>query len=115
MEKFLYLIRGGDARRAKASPEAMQEHMKKWGAWMQKLAKEGKVSGGEPLQKEGKVVTGVNAVTTDGPYAEGKEIVGGYLLINAKDLDEAVEISKECPALEFDGLVEIRQVVQLNM
>jgi hypothetical protein len=112
MEKFLYLFRGGN--RAQQSPEQMQESMKKWGAWMQKLAKEGKLNGGEPLEHEGTLVKGKSAVVTDGPYAEGKEIVSGYLLVNANSLEEAVEMSKECPILEREGSVEVRQIIPLN-
>jgi hypothetical protein len=47
----------------------------------------------------------------DGPFAEGKEVVGGYLLIRSNDLDEAVEISKGCPGYEFDGSVEVREIL----
>jgi len=115
MEKFLYLFRGGDKVRAQQSPEAIQENMKKWGAWMQKLGKEGKLNAGEPLEKEGSIVKGRDAIITDGPYAEGKEIVSGYLLVNANNFEEAVEMSKECPILEHEGSVEVRKVIPINM
>lgn len=114
MEKFLYIIRGGNDR-DKLPPEIFQESMAKWSAWMQKLVKEGKLEKGEPLQSGGKTVAGANALITDGPYAEGKEIVCGYLLVNAKDLNEAVAMSKECPILKIDGSVEVRQIIPLNM
>jgi len=54
-------------------------------------------------------------VVTDGPYAESKDVIGGYTLIEAKDLAEAVELSKGCPILERDGAVEVRPVMKLNM
>ncbi|GJM33157.1 MAG: hypothetical protein DHS20C18_21580 [Saprospiraceae bacterium] len=111
MSKFLYLFRGGDASTTKMSPEAMQTHMQKWGAWMQGLAKENILIDGLPLAKEGKIVGGKGEVITDGPFAEGKEIVGGYLMVNADSLAKAVEISKGCPILEFgDGTVEVREI-----
>jgi hypothetical protein len=114
MSEFLYLFRGGDAREAGGSPERMQEHMGKWMKWMEDLGKKGKLSGGLPLKNEGKIVRN-NGVVTDGPYAEGKEIVGGYLIVKAADLSEATEISKGCPIFEFDGTVEVREIQSMEM
>ena len=70
---------------------------------------------GEPLDKTGKVLRGRAKSITDGPFVEGKEIVGGYLIVNAGSLDQAVEISKGCPIFEHDGSMEVRQVQELNM
>lgn len=114
MSEFLYLFRGGDARAASGSPEAMQAHMGKWMTWMDDLAKQGKLSGGLPLKNDGKTVQS-RGVVTDGPYAEGKEIVGGYLIVKANDLNEATEISKDCPIFEYDGTVEIREIQSMEM
>lgn len=115
MKEYLYLFRGGDARRVQQSPEEMQEHMQKWGAWMGKLAQQGKLTAGQPLQKEGKVVEKAGEIITDGPFAEGNEIVGGYLIVKAGDLVEAVEMSKECPIFEHDGTVEVREIAPMDM
>jgi len=52
---------------------------------------------------------------TDGPFAEAKDIVGGYTLIEARDLDQGVELSKGCPIFEVEGTVEVRPVMKLNM
>jgi hypothetical protein len=52
---------------------------------------------------------------TDGPFAESKDIVGGYTLVQARDLDEAVELSKGCPIFEGEGVVEVRPIMQMNM
>lgn len=114
MSKFLFLFRGGDGRMADLSPEQIQEHMQKWGAWMGELGAAGTLIAGEPLQSEGKVVAAGNLVT-DGPFAEGKELVGGYLLINAENLDQAVEISKGCPIYEHHGTTEVREIAPMNM
>src|SRR5688500_3650953 len=108
MEEFLYLFRGGDAQAAQESPEALQQHMQKWMKWMEELGRNGQMIGGEPLQTTGAVVTNGGKIVTDGPYAEGKELVGGYLIVKAKDLKEAAEISKGCPIFEYDGTVEVR-------
>ena len=111
----MFLFRGGDAREFTQSPEQMQAHMQRWMTWMQDLGKQGKFIGGQPLDSSGKTMSGSKKVVTDGPFAESKEIVGGYLLVKAQDIDEAVEISKECPIFEFDGTVEIRPLQEMQM
>ncbi len=116
MSEFLLLFRGGDHAQLQDSPEKWQAHMQKWMQWMGGLQQEGKFLGAQPLQPTGKVVTGNKTVITDGPYMEGKEMVGGYLMCKANDYDEAVEISKGCPILEFeDGIVEVREIKELKM
>lgn len=87
--------------------------MQKWMKWMEVLAKKGALVGGEPLVPSGKQVNGSRKVVTDGPFIEAKELVGGYLIINARDINEAVEISKDCPVLEGDGKVEIRPIAAM--
>ncbi len=114
MAKYLYLFRGGDARRIQESPEEMQVHMEKWKTWMSGLAEKGQLIDGLPLSKEGKQVLKGGEVVHDGPYAEGKEIVGGYLMVNADDFDGAVEISKGCPIFEHDGQVEVREIMNMG-
>jgi hypothetical protein len=113
MEKFMYLFRGG--MDSSLSPEAMQAQMQKWMQWMESLAKKGTLVAGEPLQNSGKQVAGKKKVVTDGPFAEAKEMVGGYLIVNAKDINDAVEISKNCPVFEFDGHVEVRPIQKMEM
>jgi len=113
MKEYLYLFRGGDAREVSQSPEAMQAHMEKWMAWMKGLGENGTLVSGQPLQTEGKVVSDSGQVVTDGPFAEGKEIVGGYLIIKAGDLDGAVKLSSECPIFEFGGSVEVRETAEM--
>jgi len=111
MANFLYVFRGG--ANVGASPQQMQEHMQKWGDWIQQLSKTGNFKAGEPLEAEGKVIKGRKKVVTDGPYAEAKDLVGGYLLISAKNLDEAVELSRGCPVFDSDGSVEVRPIRQM--
>jgi hypothetical protein len=117
MKEFMYLFRGGDAARIDMQKDeaAWAEHMGKWKTWMESLAAKDQFSGGQPLSQEGKVLKGRAKKLSDGPYVEAKEIVGGYLLIKANDLDEATEIAKGCPLFEHDGIVEIREVNQLAM
>jgi hypothetical protein len=113
MSEFLYLYRGGESGR---SPERMQQIMQKWMAWLKELGESGHIKDqGQPLERTGKVVNGKQKTVTDGPFAEAKDIVGGYTLIEAGDLAEAVELSKGCPIFEVEGTVEVRPVLKLNM
>jgi hypothetical protein len=114
MKEYMYLFRGGDARRAQQSPEEMQAHMQKWGVWMKELADSGNLVSGLPLNNDGKVVQQFGKVITDGPFTEGKEIVGGYLIVKAKDLDHAVELSKKCPIFEHEGTTEVREIMPME-
>lgn len=113
MKEYLYVFRGGDAAEVAASPEAIQAHMEKWMKWMKELTDQGKLVAGQPLQSEGKVVEKSGDLVTDGPFAEGKEIVGGYLIVKAADLEEATTLSYECPIFERDGTVEVREIAQM--
>jgi hypothetical protein len=116
MREYLFLFRGGDGRNLQKSPEAWQAHMQKWMVWMQGLADQGKLLGAQPLDADGKQVTGNEKVISDGPFMEGKEMVAGYLIGKAGSYDDAVEIAKGCPILEFDdGKVEIRQIQEMTM
>ncbi len=109
MSEFLYVYRGG--QRAGSSPEQMQQVMQKWMTWMQGLAQKGHLKDrGHPLEPQGRLVKA--AAVTDGPYAE-KDVVGGYSLIEARDLAEAAELSKGCPIHDAGGLVEIRPIMKM--
>ncbi len=112
MEQFVYLFRENVAANQSLSPEAMQAELQKWMQWADTLGQQGKLGGGEQLLPQGKVVS--KQSISDGPYVEGKEIIGGYMIIHAKDLDEAVEISKGCPIFDMDGMVEVRQIQKLS-
>jgi len=69
---------------------------------------------GHPLAPAAKLVVGKKKSVNDGPYVEAKDIIGGYIVVEAKDLDEAVEISKGCPILEVGGSVEVRPIEKLG-
>jgi hypothetical protein len=109
MAKFMYLFRGNLAALRSMSPEQMQQNMKKWMDWKDSLEKNGHVKQvGERLDGTGKVVRGKAKAVTDGPYVEVKDAVGGYMLVEATDMDQAVELAKGCPILEREGTVEVR-------
>jgi len=94
----------------------MQQMMQKWMAWMKDLGAKGHIKDrGQPLERAGKLVEGRQKIVMDGPFAEAKDVVGGYTLIEAEDLSEAVELSKGCPIFEVEGAVEVRPVMKFNM
>jgi hypothetical protein len=110
--EYLLLFRGTDWDK-NLSPEEIQETMSQWMAWFERLTQEGKVKAGHPLASEGKLVTGRKGGTIiDGPFAESKEAIGGYFLVQVNDLNEALQIAKECPALEYGLTVEVRPLVE---
>ena len=113
MSEFVFLYRGGESGR---SPERLQQMMQKWMAWLKQLSENGHIKDqGHPLERNGKLVKGKQKTVTDGPFAESKDVIGGYTLIEARDLDHAVELSKGCPILESEGAVEVRPIMRLNM
>ncbi len=113
MKDYVFLFRGGLDFRT-ASPEQLQKAMQKWQVWMDKLAKDGKLSSsGNRLAGTGSVIKGEKKQVFEGPYVEGKEIVGGFIAVKAADLEEAIEISKGCPIFDFGGSTEVREVAAM--
>jgi hypothetical protein len=114
MAKFMYLFRSNPTAYRSMSPEQMQQTMKKWMDWKDTLQRNGHVQQlGERLDATGKVVRGKSKAVTDGPYVEVKDYIQGYMLLEAKDMDQALELAKGCPILESDGTVEIRPFVSM--
>jgi hypothetical protein len=113
MSEFTYLFRG---RHTPNSPEKRQKQMDEWVCWFKELGAKGHLKEpGHPLESAGKVVNGKQKVVKDGPYAEAKDVVGGYIVIEADDLAHATELAKGCPILEVGGSVEVRPIEILNM
>jgi len=113
MEKFMLIFHGGI--KFDASPEELQANMGKWMAWVEKLHAEGRYVAGEALLPGGKLVSGKSAVS-DGPYTEGKELVGGFFVINAATYEEAVQITQEnYPDFEYGGTIQVRQCMKFDM
>ncbi len=111
MSEYVFLYRGGSRP---SSPQDAQAVMQQWMTWLQDLGKRGHMKDqGQPLEPTGKVVKGKEKTVTDGPFAEAKDLVGGYTLISAKDLAEAAELSKGCPIFDRGGSVEVRPVMKM--
>lgn len=114
MKDFLFLFHGGDLPE-ETSPEQMQAHMSEWGIWMKKMSEKGQFVGGEPLAKEGNWVSSENGIKVDAVTPESKELVGGYVIVRATDLQEATEISKDCPSLKTGGKVQVREITPIDL
>ncbi len=112
MAKFLFLYRNADDNKGpEPSPDEMEQIMKSWWDWLGAGQAAGWVlEMGEALTPEGKVVH-ADASITDGPYAETREMVGGYTLVEAPDMDAAAQHAKGCPIFASGGKVEIRPIM----
>jgi hypothetical protein len=99
------------------TPELIQAVIQKYNNWTAKLEQSGRLVGLNKLRDEhGRNITGFGAdqVVTDGPYAETKEVIGGYWIITAESYEEAIEWARECPTLEYGGRVEVREIEDLS-
>jgi hypothetical protein len=114
MKEFLLVFRNDYKKRQGApSPEEMQSEMKLWMDWIGGIAaQERLVSPGHPLTSDGRVVR-AGKVITDGPYTEIKELMGGYTIVKAGNIDEAAALADGCPILSQGGNVEVREIVAL--
>jgi len=118
MSQFLYLYRMTEAERQHnmGTPERAQQSMQRWMAWMNDLDAKGHLKDrGQPLERTGKVVRGQQRTVTDGPFTEAKDLVVGFTLVEARDIDQAVELSRGCPIFEGGGSVEVRPIMKMDM
>ena len=107
--KYLLLLRTEYEFRRLAPAEA-QAIIEKYMAWSKKLRDHGQFVDGSPLADESAVVNAEGGVFTDSPLIETKDLIGGYFVIEAGSLAEAVDIAKETPGLELGGSVEVRRM-----
>ena len=109
MAKFMFVYRNNiDTMSSRPSPEEMQQAMAAWGEWYQKVGT-AIIDGGDGLLPAGKRVASDGTVT-DGPFIEAKELVGGYTIVQADTIDEAIEFAKSCPIRESGGSIEVREL-----
>ncbi|HYD83392.1 MAG TPA: YciI family protein [Opitutus sp.] len=112
---MLLFRNGGTEAHAHLTAEQKEQLTRQWNDWYDGLASKGKVQHGRPLGLGGRVVSGaLGSKVTDGPYAEAKEVVAGYLFLTVADIDEATAIAKECPGLPIGLTVEVRPVVDAS-
>ncbi len=113
MPKFMFLYRGECKRQQELSPEQMQQAMEGWRDWIEGGKQAGwLLDAGDGLKPEGRVLRPDRTVT-DGPFAESKELVGGYCMIEAADLDAAETVALSMP--DTGGNVEIRELAGQSM
>lgn len=112
MSQYLFLYRPPEG--PPLSPQQMAEVMPVWMAWMKSLDERGHLKhAGNPLERKGKIVRGKPQTVSDGPFAEAKDLINGYTLIEASDLAQAAELAKGCPMLDGGGSVEVRAVAPM--
>jgi len=98
------------------SPEEMQKIFERYRAWSGPLRAKGKITGGQKLRDgQGRVIkrNGSKAPVTDGPFAEAKEVIGGFFIVDAKSYDEALSLANGCPHLDF-GSIEVREIEPMS-
>jgi hypothetical protein len=111
-KEFLLILRGGIHPRD-LRPEQIQQLLGRFGQWMAQMQQRGQLKGAGRLEDDGRRLSRKQGqIVVDGPYVEAKEAVGGYFVISAPDLAQAVEIGKACPILDNEGTVEVRQIQQ---
>ncbi|MFL5772319.1 MAG: YciI family protein [Flavisolibacter sp.] len=114
MKEFMMIFRNEKNENAEPpSQEQMQAVMKQWQTWIKSIAQKGHFSSTNRLLSEGKTLKS-NQSVSDGPYAEVKEVVGGYLNVKADSLEQAIELAKGCPGLQMGSTVEVRAVMNID-
>ena len=107
--EYLLLFRGSQWDKG-LSNDKLQEVMDQFKGWFERLQQEGIVKAGQPLEREGRIVS--KATVSDGPFAESKEAIGGYFILHANTLDEAVAIARRSPVIEYGSTVEVRPIAE---
>jgi hypothetical protein len=112
MSEFVYLFRSTpeSARDVMGVPERAKESLQAWFTWIRDLEQRGHLKHpGQPLARTGRVVRGEGDVT-DGPYVEAKDMVLGFIVVEAADITQAVALTAGCPLVQGGGSVEVRPV-----
>ena len=113
MAQFMLLLMEEPPDFSGYSPEAIQNMIAEYKGWRNRVAGNGKLAGGAKLRDEGgKHLSGSNGQfrVTDGPFAEAKEVLGGFFMVEAANYDEAVELARDCPHLKYGTRIEVREV-----
>ncbi|BAV05094.1 YCII-related domain-containing protein [Filimonas lacunae] len=111
MKDFVLLFRQPGIDASRFTPQEMETYIKRWDDWIGGIAAQGRLNGSRKrLTQEGKVLK-AGGVITDGPFVEIKERLGGLIIVKAESLEEATTLAHGCPALDLNGSVEIRPVM----
>lgn len=112
MKKYLLLLHEDVAQLQALSPKEMQTLIEAHMAWSAKLAEAGQLISGEGLEERSIKIKGKDSIVKDGTFLEVKEMIGGYYLLQAPDLEAAVAIAKDCPCHLWGGVTEIRPIME---
>src|SRR6476659_2880059 len=110
---ILFLRNSGPEPHTHLSAAERQQLMTRWNAWYDDLAAEGKAIAGTPLELETRIVSGARGErVVDGPFAEAKEAIGGYVMLMVNDVDEATRIAQRHPGLPYGLEIEVRRLAE---
>ena len=115
MKDFLLILRTEGSVWTDLSPEQLQKHMEHGMAYIGKLMAEGKLKSASPVDKGSKIVTGSTGLLTDHPFNESKEVIAGYFLVTANDINEAVAIAKGNPIFnDIPTKIEVHPMMPIS-
>ena len=117
MAQFLFVLYDDPSADSELSPAEIQSIIAEYSAWAQEMGAQGKHLGGNKLTDDGGRTlrpSESEILVSDGPYAEAKEVLGGYFLIEAADYDEAVALARECPHVRFGSRLDVRQIHEMD-
>ncbi|MEM6768545.1 MAG: YciI family protein [Bacteroidota bacterium] len=109
MNEFMLFIREDVSRVETLSEEAFQAEIEEFTAWVEEMAKTGNFVSGDPLESTGRYIL-KDTISSDGPFIESKEAISGYVIIRAKDIEEAVSLAQKSPIFKYNGLIELRPI-----
>jgi hypothetical protein len=117
MNQYLLILRDDPAVFHGLSPQQMQQVIAKYRDWRLRMQEAGRVAGGHKLEDgTGRVLNNGGPSgelrITDGPFTESKEVIGGFFLVNAASYEDAIELCRDCPHLEF-GAIEVRCIEKM--
>ena len=113
MAEYMMLLHESTSGFADLSAQDIEQIINEYTAWSNTVAAQGKMAGGKKLKDEaGKnlMINNGSLRVTDGPFAEAKEVIGGYFTILADNYDEAIKTAQTCPHLKYGGRIELREV-----
>lgn len=114
MNKYLLLLHEDREKMQKYSPKEMEKLINSHMAWASKLGESGHLVSGDGLTEKSVHISGKDCIVKDGTFLESKEMIGGYYLLQAKDLNTVIELSKECPCHLWGGTTEIRPIMDYD-
>jgi len=112
MNTYLILIREDVSRMSKLSEAEFQHELEQFTRWVEEMSATGNYISGDPLETGGRYLK-KDSIVSDGPFIESKEAISGYLIIQAKDMDAAVKLAQKCPIFQYEGAVELRQIMKM--